>query len=45
MSVGVDMTERKVKKRIFKFLRPLIRSPDIKLKGNENEDQILDMEY
>lgn len=41
------MTERKVKKRIFKFLRPIIRTPDIsnKLRGNEDEEQIAELEY
>lgn len=34
------MTERKIKKAIYKMLRPVIRSPDIyyKLRGNEDED-------
>lgn len=41
------MTERKIKKRIFKMLRPLIQAPDIsgKLKGKEDEETILELEY
>lgn len=41
------MTERKIKKAIYKMLRPVIRSPDIyyKLRGNEDEDQLLEIEY
>lgn len=42
------MTERKLKKKIFKMLRPLIQAPDISkygLKGTEDEETILDSEY
>jgi len=42
-----DLTERKIKKRIFKMLRPLIQSPEIAhlLKGKEDEETILDLEF
>ena len=41
------MTERKIKKKIFKFLRPLIDTPDLKhlLKGNEDEERIIELEF
>jgi hypothetical protein len=41
------MSERSIKKKIFKLLRPLIQAPDIShlLKGKEDEEKILDVEY
>jgi hypothetical protein len=40
LTIGSDMSERKIKKAIYRMLRPVIRSPDIqhKLRGNEDED-------
>lgn len=29
LNIGVDMTERKIKKAIYRMLRPVIRTPDI----------------
>lgn len=39
MTFQLDLTERKIKKRIFKALRPLIYTPNLrgKLRGNEDE--------
>lgn len=47
VSLKKDLTERKIKKRIFKILRPLIQAPEIAhlLKGKEDEETILDLEF
>lgn len=47
VSLKKDITERKIKKRIFKILRPLIQAPEIAhlLKGKEDEETILDLEF
>jgi hypothetical protein len=45
LSLGMDLTEKKIKKRIFKYLRPLIRTPNLLLRGNEDEERVLELEY
>jgi hypothetical protein len=45
LSLGMDLTEKKIKKRIFKYLRPLIKTPNLQLRGNEDEERILELEY
>ena len=41
------MTERKIKKAIYRMLKPIIRTPEINqtLRGNEDEEQVLEHEY
>jgi hypothetical protein len=41
------MTERKIKKAIYRMLRPIIRTPDIQhqLRGNEDDEQVLEQEF
>lgn len=38
------MTARELKKSIFKFFRPILNSPDLKLRGL-SDDEILEEEY
>ena len=47
ITFGLDLTERKIKKKIFKALRPLIHTPILKskLRGNEDEEGIFEIEY
>jgi hypothetical protein len=45
LSFRKDSSEKKIKKRIYKLFRPLIRSPEVTLKGSEDEETILDLEY
>jgi hypothetical protein len=47
ITFGLEFNERKIKKKIFKILRPLIHNPNLggKLRGNEDEEGILDLEY
>lgn len=45
LTLGQDLTEKKIKKRIFKYLRPIINKPNIVLRGNEDEERILELEY
>jgi hypothetical protein len=44
-----SLSERQIKKRIFKLMRPLIQAPDItdsiKQHTSKNEDTVLDLEY
>ncbi len=41
----MDLTEKKIKKRIYRFLRHLIQPPNLGLKGNEDEERVLELEY
>ena len=42
----MDLTEKKLKKKIFKYLRPLIKNPtNIEWRGNEDAERILELEY
>ena len=47
LTIGVDMTERKIKKAIYRMFKPIIRTPDIQhlLRGNEDDEQLLELEY
>ncbi len=40
LTIGVDMTERKIKKAIYRMFKPIIRTPDIQhlLRGNEDDE-------
>ena len=47
LAIGTEMTERKIKKRIYKMLQPIVVRPYIGnlLRGNEDEERILEVEY
>lgn len=45
LSLGMDLTEKKIKKRIYRFIRPLLRPATVDLKGNEDEERLLELEY
>jgi hypothetical protein len=45
LSFGMDLTEKKIKKRIYKYLRPLIRQPNLFYRPNEDQERIIELEY
>ena len=45
LSIGLDMTERKIKKRIYKMLRPLLKTPLSSGGNGIDEEAQIEQEY